>query len=80
MFIFSLIAMKYLAFAMKAEIMILGLLMMYFNPMISSAPFMSGLALFTIGLYLALQGYFGTNFSGCIFGSAPVSKKKGFFG
>lgn len=71
--------MKYLAFAMKAEIMILGLLMMYFNPVLSSAPFMSGLALFTIGLYLALQGYFGNSFSGCIFGSAEIPKKKSFF-
>lgn len=72
--------MKYLAFAMKAEIMILGLLMMYFNPVVSSAPFMSGIAIFTIGLFLGLQGYFGTSFSGCIFGSCEIiPKKKGFF-
>lgn len=75
--------MKYFAFAMKVEIMIIGLLMMYFNQVISSPPFMSGLAIFTIGLYLGLQGYFGSSFSGCIFGSCEVKtapKKKGLFG
>jgi len=74
--------MKYLAFAMKVEIMIIGLLMMYFNQVISSPPFMSGVAIFTIGLYLGLQGYFWNSFSGCIFSKTPkvVEKKKWFFG
>lgn len=75
--------MKYLAFAMKIEIMIIGLVMMYFNPVISSPPFMSGLAIFTIGVYLGLQGYFGNSFSGCIFGTCqvkPVPKKNRLFG
>jgi len=40
--------MKYLALVMKAEIMIIGLLMMYYNQIISSPPFMSGAAIFTI--------------------------------
>lgn len=74
--------MKYLAFAMKAEIMIIGLMMMYFNQIVTSPPFMSWAAIFTIGLYLALDGYFGKTFSGCIFKKEvpkPV-KKKGFFG
>lgn len=73
--------MKYLAFAMKVEIMIIGLLMMYFNQVISSPPFMSGVAIFTIGLYLALQGVYGSSFSACIFIPKPkvVEKKKWFF-
>lgn len=74
--------MKYLAFAMKAEIMIIGLLMMYLNQTISSPPFMSGAAIFTIGLYLALHGVYGSKFSGCIFTPKPtvIEKKKWFFG
>jgi len=58
--------MKYLAFVMKAEIMLIGLLMMYFNQVVSSPPFMSGAAIFTIGLYLALQWIYGQRFTGCI--------------
>lgn len=74
--------MKYFAFAMKLEIMIIGLLMMYFNQVVTSPPFMSGIAIFTIGLYLALQGVYGNKFSGCIFIKEPkvVEKKKWFFG
>lgn len=66
---------------MKAEIMILGLLMMYYNSTsFTEVHFITGLAIFTIGLYLALQGYFGNSFSGCIFGSCDLTpKKKGFF-
>ena len=73
--------MKYLAFAMKLEIMIIGLLMMYFNQTISSPPFMSGLAIFTIGIYLGLQWYFWNSFSGCIFAPKVIvaEKKKWFF-
>lgn len=73
--------MKYLAFAMKAEIMIIGLLMMYLNQVITSPPFMSWVAIFTIGLYLAIHWIYGSKFSGCIFVKAPevVEKKKGFF-
>lgn len=66
---------------MKAEIMIIGLLMMYYNQIISSPPFMSGAAIFTIWLYLALQGVYGSKFSGCIFTSDEpvVPQKKWFF-
>lgn len=72
--------MKYLAFAMKVEIMVIGLMMMYFNQVVTSPPFMSGAAIFTIGLYLAIEGYFGREFSGCIFKKeTPAPVKKGFF-
>lgn len=73
--------MKYLGTFMKAEIMIIGLLMMYFHPVLSSPPFMSGLAIFTIGLFLGLQWYFGESFSGCIFKKAApeIEKKKWLF-
>ncbi len=63
--------------------MIIGICMMYYSQVISSPPFMSGLALFTIGLYLGLQGRFGSRFSGCIFNvpkKKPEPKKKGLFG
>jgi len=65
--------MKYLAFAMKAVIMIIGLYMMYSFPDMSKPPFVSGLAIFLTGAYLGLQGRYGSRFSGCIFGEA---KKK----
>ncbi len=58
--------MKYLALAMKIEIMFIGLTMMYMFPVFSKPPFMSGVALFTIGLYLLLQGCMGERFSGSI--------------
>jgi len=72
--------MKYLAFAMKIEIMFIGLLMMYFNQVVSSPPFMSWLAILTIGIYLMLQGCYGSDFSGSLFKTEKkVVKKKGFF-
>lgn len=74
--------MKYFAFALKAEIMVIGLLMMYFNQVVSSPPFMSGAAIFSIGLYLALHWIYGSKFSGCIFTKQieVTPKKKWFFG
>lgn len=73
--------MKNLAFAMKVVIMTIGLYMMIRFPVISNPPFISGLAIFIIGLYLALQGYFGSSFSGCIFNNPTpkIVKKKGLF-
>ena len=73
--------MKYFAFALKVEIMVIGLLMMYFNQVVSSPPFMSGAAIFSIWLYLALQWIYGSKFSGCIFTKEPeiIEKKKWFF-
>jgi hypothetical protein len=73
--------MKNLAFAMKLVIMAIGIYMMVMFPNISTPPFISGVAIFTIGLYLGLQGYFGEQFSGCIFkkSTPKVAKKKGLF-
>jgi hypothetical protein len=59
--------MKYLALAMKIEIMFIGLTMMYMFPVVSNPPFMSGVAFFSIGLYLILQGCMGDAFSGSVF-------------
>lgn len=72
--------MRYLASALKAEIIIIWLLMMYFNQVITSPPFMSGVAIATIGIYLVLQGMFGEQFTTCIFKKMQVPKKKWFFG
>jgi len=71
--------MKYLALAMKIEIMAIWLLMMFLNQVLLSPPFMSGFAIFTIGLYLLLEGCMGQDFSGSLFKKEkPV--KKWFFG
>ncbi|NDK09672.1 hypothetical protein GW846_02740 [Candidatus Gracilibacteria bacterium] len=61
-------------------LIIIGLVMMYSFPEVSNPPFMSGLAFFIIGLYLALDGIYGREFSGCIFSKqVELPKKKGFF-
>jgi len=67
--------MKYLAFAMKIEIMAIGLLMMYCNQVLLSPPFMSGFAIFTIGVYLLLDGCMGKEFSGSLFKKEKTVKK-----
>ena len=46
--------------------------MMINFPDTARPPFVSGLAIFIIGLYLAIEGYFGKRFSGCIL---PMKKK-----
>lgn len=72
--------MKYLALAIKIEIMFIGLMMMYMFPVISNPPFMSGIAFFSIGLYLLLQGCMWEKFSGSVFVKKPEpQKKKGLF-
>lgn len=73
--------MKYLAFAMKVALMLIGLTVVYksWEPMAFGSECLIGLAIFIIGLYLALEWKFGENFSGCIF-NKKVEKKKGFFG
>ena len=73
--------MKYLAFAMKIALMIIGLTLIFrsWEPMGVSSECLTWLAIFITGLYLALQGKFGENFTGCLFPSKQ-EKKKGFFG
>lgn len=68
--------MKYLAFAMKVFLILTGLFMMVTFPDMTKPPFMSGLAFLVIGSYLALEGRYGTAFSGCIFGQVKPEKKK----
>jgi len=58
--------MKYLAFVMRAVIALIGLYMMYSFPDIAKPPFVSGLAIFLIAVYLELHGYFGAKFSECL--------------
>jgi len=73
--------MKYLAFAMKVLLMLIGLILIYrsWEFMSFNSDCLTGLAIFITGLYLWLQGKYGSTFSGCIFGSPEVPKKKGFF-
>ncbi len=71
--------MRYFAFILKAEIMIIGLLMMYFNQVVTSPPFMSWVAIFSIGLYLALQGIYGKEFTGCVLVKPKEPVKKWLF-
>lgn len=58
--------MKYLAFVMKACIMLIWVYMMYSFPDRSNPPFISGLGFFLTWLYLAIQGMYGHKFTGCI--------------
>lgn len=48
--------MKYLACAMKLAIALIGLYMMYSFPDMTKPPFVSGLALVLVGMYLELFG------------------------
>lgn len=73
--------MKYIAFAMRIEIMAIGLIMMIMNPVVTTPPFMSWAAILTIWIYLMCMGCYGEEFSKSLFAKqAPrVVKKKGFF-
>jgi len=70
--------MKYLAFAIKLILMIIGLTLIIrsWEPMAFSSECLTGLAILLTGAYLGLQGKFGTAFSGCIFPSKEAPKKK----
>lgn len=75
--------MKYLGTAIKILIMIIGLIIIkkgYTGT--PNTDCLSGVAIFLIGLYLALQGKYGNDFSGCLFSKKVIEapKKKSFFG
>jgi len=66
--------MKYLAFAMKVFLIVTGIYMMVTFPDTTKPPFMSWLSFLVIWAYLALEGRYGSNFSGCIFGQVKKGK------
>ncbi len=72
--------MKYLAFAMKLTLILSGVYLFFTAKTHPSPQCVTGLSVFIIGLYFALQGKFGESFTGCIFNTQKTPKKKGFFG
>lgn len=73
--------MKYFGSVIKVLLMVIGLVLIFrsWEFMAFSSECLTGLAIFLTGLYFALDGKFGSDFSGCLF-VKKEEKKKGFFG
>ena len=73
--------MQYLSFVMRLALILIGLYLLVTANAHPDTQCAIGLAIFITGLYLGLQGKFGSKFTGCIFDKTEKrAKKKGFFG